>query len=369
MEAGSPSGEAILLNRLNLIRSAACLLIATYHVVGYLNMQASEVHWDMGWFAAPGFHLFLIMSGVLLAYTTRADDGPGVFMVKRVARLAPLYWLTTLLAVLIVLWRPWAFEHVDMSFETIAKSLLFIPFEDEHGRLMPINYVGWALNYTMVFYLVFALSLIAPNRWRASVLAGVPVAIVLGANLLPEGVARQFYSDPILLEFSVGALLGRALQNEKLGAWIKHRPLWPLATFGAAAMFATAHAYDQSLVSYTWSVAAYCASGALTMFALAAADLYQRPLQSKMIEWLGGLSYAILLVHPLLIPLLAVPLEARIANEWARLTLIVPIFLAASIAVAHLAYVAFEKPANAWLRRQLGPRKPSEIGSSGRPAR
>jgi exopolysaccharide production protein ExoZ len=368
MDAGSPSGEAILLNRLNLIRAVSCLLIATFHVVGYLNMQANHVQWNMGWLAAPGFHLFLLMSGVVLTYTTQAYDRPDAFMIKRVARLAPLYWLTTLVAVFIMFWRPWAFDHVNINLETIAKSLFFIPFEDEYGRLMPINYVGWALNYTILFYLVFAASLMAPKRWRAAVFIGAPAAIILGANLLPPGVSQRFYSDPILLEFSVGALLGQALQNQKLAAWIKSQATLPLIIVGGAAMLSTAHAYDRNQITYLASVAAYIASGALVMFATAGADFYKAPIHSKFIEWLGGLSYAILLVHPLLVPLLAVPMEARIANEWARLAIIVPVFLVASIGVAHAVHVGFEKPVNTWLRRVLVQRR-ADAPAAAQPAR
>ncbi len=39
----------------------------------------------------------------------------------------------------------------------LLRSLLFIPFYKENGLIRPLLFVGWSLNYEMLFYLSIAL--------------------------------------------------------------------------------------------------------------------------------------------------------------------------------------------------------------------
>jgi exopolysaccharide production protein ExoZ len=101
----------------------------------------------------------------------------------------------------------------------IIKSLAFIAFTDGE---MPVVYVGWSLEYEMYFYLATAL-LMALTRdvWRNIVVMFSALAIV---GQLP-GVAAAlgntaFFTDPMILEFMLGVIVGYAFVNGRIGRQI-----------------------------------------------------------------------------------------------------------------------------------------------------
>jgi exopolysaccharide production protein ExoZ len=360
-----------MLNRINLVRTISCVLIAVFHVTVFLNANSGGLHLSMAGIPGPGFHLFLLISGFVLLHTTRPDETPLAFLGKRLARLVPLYWVMTFAVIALVLWRPWTFGQADLSLESIAKSLFFLPHADLNGRLHPILYVGWALNYTVFFYLIFAISLMFALRARHFVVLGLIVLITPAALLLPDEDMRRFYASPILLEFAAGIAVGALLLTKRAEAWIKNHRLVPMLVVGLAGMFATAYAdntgHDLPALA---EALAYSASGALVLFAIGGMDLYRPQLNSKLIARAGSLSYAVLLVHPLLIAIIAAPIAIRIEDDLQRAIVVIPVLLLSSIVCAYLAHVCIEKPANSWLRARFAKRapRPETNASPGRPA-
>ena len=88
----------------------------------------------------------------------------------------------------------------DLSVWGVASSFLFLPNIDGFGHLQPILFVGWTLNYLMLFYLIYAGGLWLARRKAPFVAIAIVPVLIASAHLLPEGDARAFYGDPILLE-------------------------------------------------------------------------------------------------------------------------------------------------------------------------
>jgi exopolysaccharide production protein ExoZ len=137
-----------------------------------------------------GVRVFFVISGFIMTYITREDSSQ--FLVQRLIRIVPLYWLCTL--PFVAMWfkgsgRAWA----DGSIVNIAKSLFFFPYRDANGDVMPLLAVGWTLNLEIFFYALFALSLAITRRWA-------PV-LTCAALIAAKIVHRQLGCSALLCEF------------------------------------------------------------------------------------------------------------------------------------------------------------------------
>jgi peptidoglycan/LPS O-acetylase OafA/YrhL len=125
-------------------------------------------------------------------------DAPGIFLYRRIMRVAPLYWLATG-AYFFLLWHVYGVA-AEVIPRTIA-GIFFIPLATEnYSPLLP---VGWTLNFEMLFYLMFAATL----RFRKTIaLASVTTAIcilwmisfLLFKNPRENGFAAYVFNGTIL---------------------------------------------------------------------------------------------------------------------------------------------------------------------------
>lgn len=167
--------------------------------------------------------LFFIVSGFILWWiTANSKASPRIFLLRRLARLVPLYWLATF--VLFVGSVLGFTHHPAVPAGHLIKSLLFIPHLDRSGRIFPVLIPGWTLVYEMFFCLVFAALLWIGERRRLLVATLVFGGLAgLGVLLHPTGPIAVTYTNEILLEFLAGI-------------WLAH--LWPSVRLPKAAAVA-----------------------------------------------------------------------------------------------------------------------------------
>lgn len=171
------------------LRALAALAVVTQHIPLY----------EAG---AWGVDLFFIISGFIACYITADSDRK--FLTKRVIRVVPLYWLGTFAVFALAFVVPQALNNTTTDPVQLVKSLFFIPFE-KGPNVYPVLYLGWTLNYEMLFYLLFALSMRVSFAYRAHVCTALLVALVLAGRFVPEdAVALRFWTSPIILEFALG---------------------------------------------------------------------------------------------------------------------------------------------------------------------
>jgi peptidoglycan/LPS O-acetylase OafA/YrhL len=203
-----------MLRNLQLLRALAAMMV----VVGHLQPLFARVHPALAWvgLGRAGVDLFFVISGFVMVYTTRrGDQGPGEFARRRIGRIVPLYWLVTGGVFAIALAAPGLLGASRPHPAWLVKSLAFIPFDKGDGTFNPLIPVGWSLNYEMFFYAVFGLCLFAPPRWRY-VLSGAAILALAAPGLAGvhfTGVAAEFYTRPILVEFAAGMALGAAFDR------------------------------------------------------------------------------------------------------------------------------------------------------------
>lgn len=337
-----------MLHSINMLRTLSCLAIAIFHVTEYANAHSTGFYLTFR-LSSPGFHLFLLISGVILNLTAKPGDTPHAFFLKRAVRIVPIYWLLTLVTLAMVLAKPWLFHEADLSAASIISSFLFLPHLDLGGDIQPILFVGWTLNYIMLFYLLFAISRLAPGNLQIPITIGLLLAVLFGARFLPNETYRQFYGDPILLELAMGCALGMILKRPAVARWAAHTSMIPFALIGIAGLTAaTLLDYDGFLKALTFAPA-----GAFLVFACAAQDLYRKPLKLGILNEGGKISYGVYLIHPLLLPVLAVVIFPALGHGWPAIILLTGSLLILTVILARISLDYFELPVNRWLRHLL----------------
>lgn len=335
-----------MLNNLQNLRALAAYSVVLYHCLIRFLHPADAIGASYLDLPSGGVDLFFVISGFVMVHTTRHDETPAWFVTKRIARIVPLYWAATILVIALVQVRDWFFSGALVTPESTLASLFFIPHVDAHGQIYPILGVGWTLNFEMMFYALFAVSLFLPRAWR---LAGVLVlitAVWATANLVGDGVLASFYSRPIIFEFAAGCAIAYALRMPSVAAFARVTRMWPFALVAAAGF-----AILPGLVPLgTPSIVRYGLPAVLLVFAAAAQDLYRTPARETLVTRLGDASYSAYLLHPIIIVIAAEITVLTIGGGPLAEAFILLGTLLATAIISVISMRAFEKPAAAFLR-------------------
>ena len=291
------------------LRGIAVLLVVLTHARYFLSdtpaWPLAETLLRPGAF---GVDLFFVISGFIMVHTTRRSDGSARyaldFMIKRFARIWPLYALATL-AWLLVNHQSFAFLHNPTTVRTLVLSLLFQPVDLAaplfFGAALPL---GWTLNFEMYFYLVFAAALLL-GRWRALFLLAWVMLTVLAlpafkreltldvmSNFAFSFAYLNLMTNPIVLEFFAGALIGWCFNQ----GWFRLR----------------SPSVCRHILMLTVVIAVWAAWSGITRFHgpldwgwVAALLVLGMALTSKtlvitpppVLVWLGAISYSLYLTH------------------------------------------------------------------------
>ncbi|MBW0017013.1 MAG: acyltransferase [Mycobacterium sp.] len=209
----APSGAIKFTPSIQYLRAVAALLVASYHVMHHWLPQY-HARYDV---LTSGVDIFFVISGfVMWGVTAGREGGSWLFFSKRLKRIVPLYWIVTTAMLAIVLIKP-ALLNTRFNIAHVVASYLFIPWHHPvSGEFRPLLIPGWTLNYEMLFYVIFALILFMPMRFRLRAVVGVLVGIVaLGSITHPTIGQLAFYTDPIMLEFAMGVCLGAAVTAQR----------------------------------------------------------------------------------------------------------------------------------------------------------
>lgn len=369
------SGSTSQILGIQILRALAALLVVFSHSQGDALEQAIK-----GGFSFTRFHglpfdtgvdLFFVISGFIMVYSSgRLFATPGasrLFMTRRIVRIVPLYWLITALTVLGCAYAAWLGHRPFPGIAEIVTSFVFIPFaRPEDGQVAPLMPLGWTLNYEMFFYVVFALFIGFRRKLAtAAVTLSLILFVALGAILRPHQVALAYWSDPIVLEFVVGALLALAYTH---GLRLP-RVLAPLLILIGLTFLARDFAALNEVGPFGMDPKGFIrliACG-LPMALIFFAVVFPDPLISSearvfaFLVLLGDASYALYLFHPLAIifarkAFLALGLEHSL-GLWPLVIAEIPLAVALALAI----HVWLEKPLSKRLHRML------HIGSSVKP--
>jgi peptidoglycan/LPS O-acetylase OafA/YrhL len=202
------------------LRAIAAMMVVVHHVNFYadgLREQAgatnsslavafSSIPWSFG------IHIFFVISGFIMILTTKNFGEPGawkVFLLRRLSRIVPLYWVLTTLTVVVLLTAPRSMEIAGSKLSYILSSYFFIPVLRAPDDLRPILGPGWTLNFEMYFYVAMALATLWPRRLGVAILTVAFVGLAWYGRDLDKSTPILFaWTDGIILEFILGIFLG-----------------------------------------------------------------------------------------------------------------------------------------------------------------
>lgn len=178
---------------------------------------------------ASGVDLFFVVSGFVMAHVAarHRDGGAARFLINRMTRILPMFWLMSALYIAWMLCNGSTFPII-----AYLNTISIVPLNSANP--FPALYVGWTLAFELVFY-VIAASVIAtgttrPAHWLMVIMA---LAATLGLSPRLHAIAPLIL-NPIVGEFALGAAAWLVWQGGK-------RQIPPLAVIllGALMLFQT----------------------------------------------------------------------------------------------------------------------------------
>ena len=164
------------------------------------------VHLPIFEFGIWGVDIFFVISGFIMMYVT--ENNEKFFLLKRIFRIVPLYWLLTLGVFVLAIFVPEVLNNTTANVDHLIKSLFFIPFDKNGTGHFPILFLGWTLNFEVIFYFLFALSLVIfkENRMIACSIF-IIIFLVFNKVLSEKNFIFETYANDIFIEFIFGMLL------------------------------------------------------------------------------------------------------------------------------------------------------------------
>jgi exopolysaccharide production protein ExoZ len=326
------------------LRAFAALAVVVFHAA-----EKSGEHFAIG---AAGVDVFFVISGFIMwVISERRPMTPQGFLLDRIRRIAPSYWLVT--GVMILGAVAGLFPNLQLTGAHVLGSLFFMPMvSPSNGEIWPVLVQGWTLNFEIFFYVLFAGALFLPRYWRLVFLSvAFGCFFLIGQIFQPASPALHTYTRPIILEFLGGVFLAELW----LRRWIAGTSLG-LACIGAslsgfAAIFLIGADFDEAICGPLAMALVY------GMVSLEADGSIGRV---PVLTYLGDASYSIYLWHTLAISVIVK--AAGLVGLSTSFTIVASVIGGTILGAA--AYELVEKP----VRKLLSPTGPKPGALARRPS-
>lgn len=289
-----PAGLGALIG-IQYLRALAALMVVIFHLEPQLHRMGYAAFWPKG--LSSGVDVFFVISGVIMWVTTSGRPvGVIDFWRRRITRIAPLYWVFTLLMVGLMLVAPAVLQSSRYEGWHVLASFLFLPAQHPVMLSMePVVMPGWTLNYEMFFYLIFGLWLLSPERWRPAGNAatiGLLVAIGVALELPARTSVAGFYTSSIMIEFVLGIFLGVLMTRGGMLPRVPVALAWVVLIGGIAFTVLLPATISHLPRAVTRGIPAFFAVGAMLVL-----ELRGRIAEHKGLRLLGDASYSLYLSH------------------------------------------------------------------------
>lgn len=324
---------------------AAAMVLYAHHTFYFNERLDSSL--NISTLGPDGVALFFVISGIVMVVSTQKlplnSIGAKEFMIRRLLRIVPLYWLATFVKIGIAVALPQMVHHNSFDLVHAIKSLFFIPTFNAGGQVTPILGVGWTLIHEMYFYLIFSAAMILglkPALWTSIFIIGV-----CGYGALEQSTSAPMImaTNPINIYFIIGMLIGTLLTT-------KDKESWWIPTICILLVGVAAAKWIDSRFLWPYinvKPVVFLLSAAMLLF-------YAMPIPhlADLTAKLGDSSYALYLFHtffstPLLLLIHKLPGDM---NPWVEIWISTLI----SIWLGYLAHKMVEKPLNKAVAKVFG---------------
>ncbi len=328
-----------MLHSIQALRAIAASAVALFHSIVLLNdalgLSFIKLTYTAG-LGAAGVHIFFVVSGFIMMWTNQDTKRDWrSFLRKRFSRIYPSYWLIAALSIPLTLLIG---QTLPGDIEAWIGSILLLP-----KGASAIIFVGWTLAYEVYFYIVFAalISLGLPLIQRA-----ICMTVFFGASIfagmiwpLPADLLfgmPKLATNTLLLEFVAGAWIGwAAIRGIKVSTGLAALMIVAGLAGFAASLWLDYNKYPAVIL---WGVPSI-----LLVSGFVALEI--RGLGHRLFRGLSGLgdsSYALYLIHAVLIPafVFLLPISAPLSLV-PFLALSLTIY-AITLALSHLYFLGVE---------------------------
>lgn len=303
---------------------------------------------------AFGVDLFFLISGFMMMYST--ERSTEHFLMKRAIRIIPLYTVMTILSYAALLIMPGLFEQTTAAPVYLIKSLLFIPFS-MGGVTQPLLRVGWTVNYEVLFYLLFFISMKISVKYRAQICSAILVILILAGNFVPEGMEPlSFWTDSILSEFVVGMglfyMLRFLYEKHEAGTYGRRKSCLQagIMLFISGLLFAYEWwSYESPFLGALPQAVRWGIPSAVILVLTFSAGLRVR--MPKALVLLGNMSFSVYLIHYYPMRLLGKVLSGT-KNPDAVQVLITIAAVALTLGCSYICYLFMEKKLTSYLKKK-----------------
>ena len=282
------------------LRGIAALAVALLHLAGLQTLEGLRRGTGLFGYGWMGVDIFFVISGFIIVWVTQnIEASPKTaqrFLMQRIVRIYPLWWVCVSFVALYFFIIHGVPAHPDFvptneSWGYYVRSLLLLPQDRA-----PLLTEGWTLIHELFFYAVF--TLIIAVKFRSK----LKLAMVIWAGLTAIGLALGWQDihpalnivfNPLSFLFIAGACVAELILTQrfrKYAEWVL-----ALACVSVLALLLTATLDKSSRVLQLilplslllWAVVALEQSGKLKV--------------RRELVFLGDISYALYLTHPLVI--------------------------------------------------------------------
>jgi peptidoglycan/LPS O-acetylase OafA/YrhL len=289
-----------------------------------------------------GVDIFFVISGFVIAYVG-VNETPQAFIRKRIFRIVPLYWLGTFAVFAVAAVAPKLLNSTTTNVVDLVKSLFFIPYVKGNGLTHPVLFLGWTLNYEVLFYAIFAVALWFGSKVAPIIATMMILALVIVGMTFPiEAEPFRFWTRPITLEFLFGVWIFVGWHK---GIRIRIAPEFAIA-IGAVLLAFMGWEQATSGPNFVELLSFGIPAAAIVVLALSCEGKIRIPL---LLLAAGDASYSLYLFHPYLVE----PMQRMVAHVMSNpivTMLALPFIFAVAVAFALLCYRIIERPSNLWLR-------------------
>lgn len=343
------------------LRGLAALLVVWAHTAEvFVTLPGVAAH-GTGWsdvaellgLGRAGVVAFFAISGYVIVPTLVGPRGAGArdFLVKRLFRLYPPFWLSMAFAA----WALWSLQGRPLDLAIVAANATMIPLEWNQPQMMG-HY--WTLEVELIFY-ALVLVLFWTGRLRSDrAVALLVLALAIAWPLLFKSAAGRLLVDRNLvwsfLSYFLAVMFWGAMVRARTTPDRPSHPFrgwtrtdWPFALVTVlvvarpvlAILFGSATVHRED-----WNG---------TVIGLLLFLLFVRipPAHMRAFAWLGTISYSLYLMHPVVFYAMLALATARPSLATLPLAVYVPVAMAITIVLSTLTYRWVEAPSNRIARR------------------
>jgi len=333
------------INSIQILRGVAATSVVYWHIDAIPS------------FGSFGVEIFFVISGFVMALITSTNRNPSKFLSDRISRIVPLYWVLTTGFLIVLALYPHLTNSTTFNIPNYLKSLFFIPYFRENGKMFPLLFVGWTLNYEMFFYACITISLVVSKK-HPLILTSIILAsvFVLFGKLIDNVTLNAFFSNPQIFEFILGIIAYQVYKLRLVG----NVPKYVFFLLGISSYVFMAFAQIYAVPAS--GLVLYGLPSFLLIISCVELETLMRGHLANFLKSIGDASYATYLSHAFVV-------DGTIKIVFEKYNLINPytpfgvsFIVSTALIAGYIIYRTLDKPLSRLCRRKLGSTFPRLYG-------